>query len=136
VDVVIATAMIPGRPAPVLLTEQGVRAMAPGSVVVDVAAPSGGNCSLTLPDEVVSVHGVTILGPTNLPAAVPFHASQMYARNVTTFLLSLVREGALAPDESDEIVSATRVTRPEGSVGGNAHTTGGNAQTTRQEVDA
>jgi len=112
VDVVISTATIPGKPAPVLLTDQGVRAMAPGSVVVDVAAPSGGNCSLTRPDEVTVVHGVTILGPTNLPAAVPFHASQMYARNVTTFLLSLVHEGALSPNRSDEIVRATLVTGP------------------------
>ncbi|MGZ4131849.1 MAG: NAD(P)(+) transhydrogenase (Re/Si-specific) subunit alpha, partial [Actinomycetota bacterium] len=111
IDVVISTAAIPGRPAPVLLTEDAVRGMGFGSVIVDVAAARGGNCALTKADEVVRVGGVTILGPTNLPAHAPFHASQLYARNVTNFLLSMVQEGAFAPDEDDQIVRETLLAR-------------------------
>jgi NAD(P) transhydrogenase subunit alpha len=90
-DVVITTAAVPGRRAPVLITTEMVAAMPPGSVIVDLAAERGGNCELTRPDETIATHGVTIVGPTNLPATVPYHASQMYARNVATLLQHLVR---------------------------------------------
>jgi NAD(P) transhydrogenase subunit alpha len=111
IDVVISTAAIPGRPAPVLVTEDAVRGMGFGSVIVDVAASRGGNCAFTKADEVVRVDGVTILGPTNLPAHAPFHASQLYARNVTNFLLAMVKDGAFAPDEEDQIVRETLIAR-------------------------
>jgi H+-translocating NAD(P) transhydrogenase subunit alpha len=114
-DAVISTASIPGRPAPVLVTETAVEAMAEGSVVVDAAAIRGGNCALTRPDEDVVAHGVTILGPTNLPARAPFHASQLYARNVANFLLAQVHEEGFALDMDDEIVRATLAAR-DGSV--------------------
>jgi NAD(P) transhydrogenase subunit alpha len=87
-----------------------VRGMAPGSVVVDLAAERGGNCELTQPDQTVVAHGVTILGPTNLPATVPYHASQMYAKNVVTFLLHLAPRGELTIDPSDQIARETLVT--------------------------
>jgi NAD(P) transhydrogenase subunit alpha len=90
-DVVVSTAAIPGKKAPVLVTEDMVAAMAPGSVIVDLAAVSGGNCELTQPDEAVVRHGVTIMGPTNLASTVPYHASQMYARNVVTLVQHLVQ---------------------------------------------
>jgi NAD(P) transhydrogenase subunit alpha len=90
-DVVITTAAVPGKKAPILVTEAMVQAMPPGSVIVDLAAASGGNCELTVPDETVVHHGVTIIGPTNLPATVPYHASQMYARNVATLIQHLVQ---------------------------------------------
>ena len=106
-DVVITTAVVPGKKAPVLVTAEMVRGMAPGSVVVDLAAERGGNCELTRPDEVVVERGVTILGPTNLPSTVPYHASQMYAKNITTFLLHLVKDGAVKIDLSDEITRDT-----------------------------
>ena len=108
-DVVITTAVVPGKKAPVLVTSDMVRGMAPGSVVVDLAAERGGNCELTRPDEVVVENGVTILGPTNLPATVPYHASQMYAKNVTTFLLHLVKDGMVRVDLSDEIARETLI---------------------------
>ena len=111
VDVVVSNAAIPGAPAPMLLTEDGVRVMARGSVVVDLAAARGGNCALTRRDEEVVAHGVTVLGPTNLPATVPFHASQLFARNMANFLLSLVREGRLEPGWDDEVVRSTLVAR-------------------------
>ncbi len=110
-DVIISTASIPGRPAPVLLIEAAVEAMAEGSVIVDAAAVGGGNCALTEPDEVVLAHGVTILGPTNLPARAPFHASQLYARNVANFLLAQVHEEGFALDMEDEIVRSTLAAR-------------------------
>jgi NAD(P) transhydrogenase subunit alpha len=110
-DVVITTAAIPGKRSPVLVTSDMVRGMAPGSVIVDLAAERGGNCDLTRADEVVTAHDVTILGPTNLPATVPFHASQMYSKNITTFLVHLVKDGALALDPGDEIVKETLVTK-------------------------
>jgi NAD(P) transhydrogenase subunit alpha len=109
-DVVITTAAIPGRKSPVLVTAQMVTGMAPGSVIVDLAAERGGNCELTRPDEIVVEHGVTIIGPTNLPATVPYHASQMYAKNITTFLLHLVKSGALVVNPEDEITRETLVT--------------------------
>ena len=108
-DVVITTAVVPGKKAPVLVTADMVRGMAPGSVVVDLAAERGGNCELTRPDEVVVEQGVTILGPTNLPSTVPYHASQMYAKNVTTFLLHLVKDGTVTVDMNDEITRDTLI---------------------------
>ncbi len=108
-DVVITTAVVPGKKAPVLVTADMVRGMAPGSVIVDLAAERGGNCELTRPDEVVVEKGVTILGPTNLPSTVPYHASQMYAKNITTFLLHLVKDGAVTLDPSDEITRDTLI---------------------------
>jgi len=110
-DVVITTAVIPGKKAPVLVTADMVRGMAPGSVVVDLAAERGGNCELTRPDQVVIEHGVTILGPTNLPSTVPYHASQMYAKNITTFLLHLVKDGAMKLDPGDEITRDTLIAK-------------------------
>ena len=110
-DVVITTALIPGRPAPVLVTDAMVAGMMPGAVVVDLAAERGGNVEPSRPDEAVVAHGVTILGPTNLPATVPFHASQMYAKNVSTLLLHVVDDGALQLDLEDEITQSTLVSR-------------------------
>ena len=110
-DVVITTALVPGRPAPRLVTKETVARMRPGSVIVDLAAEAGGNCELTQPDKVVVVeHGVTIHGPTNLPATMPVHASQLYARNVTELLRELVKDGALALDFDDEVVKGACVT--------------------------
>jgi proton-translocating NAD(P)+ transhydrogenase subunit alpha len=109
-DVVITTALVPGRPAPRLITKDTVAGMRPGSVIVDVAAEAGGNCELTEPDTVVVRHGVTIHGPTNLPATMPVHASQLYARNVTELLREFVKDGALALDFHDEIIKAACVT--------------------------
>jgi NAD(P) transhydrogenase subunit alpha len=108
-DVIITTAVVPGKKAPVLVTAGMVRGMAPGSVIVDLAAERGGNCELTRADQVVIEQGVTILGPTNLPSTVPYHASQMYAKNITTFLLHLVKDGAVALDPSDEITRDTLI---------------------------
>jgi NAD(P) transhydrogenase subunit alpha len=115
-DVVITTALIPGRRAPTLVTEEMVNGMAPGSVVVDLAAERGGNCELTRPDEVVVHRGVTILGPSNPPSLVPYHASQMYAKNITTFLLHLLgkeggKKAALELDLTDEITRETLLTQ-------------------------
>ena len=111
-DVVITTAAIPGRKSPVLVTADMVRGMEPGSVIVDLAAERGGNCELTRADEVVTAHGVTILGPVNLPAEIPFHASQMYSKNLTTFLLHLIdKEGNFTLNTDDEITAGTLVTR-------------------------
>ena len=110
-DMVITTAAIPGKKSPVLVTEDMVRGMKPGSVIVDLAAERGGNCELTRADETVEAHGVTILGPTNLPATIPYHASQMYSRNVLTFLQHLLKDGQLAVDTGDEITRETLVTR-------------------------
>ena len=108
-DVVITTALIPGKTAPLLVTTEMIEGMAPGSVVVDLAAERGGNCEPTEPDEVIDHAGITILGPTNLPSTVPYHASQMYAKNVTTLLLHLVDDGRIAIDPDDEITSGTLV---------------------------
>jgi NAD(P) transhydrogenase subunit alpha len=109
-DVVITTAAVPGKKAPVLVTEQMVFAMRPGSVIVDLAAERGGNCELTRPGETVRANGVTILGPLNIPASIPYHASQMYSKNLSTFLLHLVNDGKLEIDLSDEITAGTLVT--------------------------
>ena len=109
-DVVITTALVPGKPAPRLITKETVAAMRPGSVIVDLAAETGGNCELTRPGEVVVAHGVAIHGPLNLPATMPVHASQLYARNVVELLNSFVKNGTLALDFSDEVIAGACVT--------------------------
>ena len=108
-DVVITTAAVPGKRAPLLVSESMVRGMAPGSLIVDLAAERGGNCDLTVAGETVDVDGVTVMGPLNLPASVPYHASQMYAQNVSALLLHLVGEQGLAIDPEDEITRAAMV---------------------------
>jgi NAD(P) transhydrogenase subunit alpha len=108
-DAVITTALIPGRPAPELITAAAVQGMRTGAVIVDLAAEAGGNCAATTPGETTVVDGVTIVGLTNLPATMPVHASQMYSRNVQAFLALLVEDGALALDFDDEIVRETCV---------------------------
>jgi NAD(P) transhydrogenase subunit alpha len=110
-DVVISTALIPGRPAPLLISAEAVRAMAPGSVIVDLAAPNGGNCAMTRPGETLDVEGVRVLGPLNLAAEMPLHASQMYARTLSAMVLEWVKEGAFAPPEDDDIFRAACVAR-------------------------
>jgi NAD(P) transhydrogenase subunit alpha len=102
-DVVIPTALVPGQRAPVLITEEMVKGMHPGSVIVDLAAEQGGNCALTETGQEVVKHGVVIMGPVNLPSTVPFHASQMYARTVTSYLLHLVKDGKVQLDLNDEL---------------------------------
>jgi NAD(P) transhydrogenase subunit alpha len=114
-DVVITTAAVPGKRAPILITEEMVKAMLPGSVIVDLAAERGGNCELTRPGEDVEIAGVTILGPTNLPSDVPYHASQMFAKNTTTFLQHLVKLGLPNINVDDEIIRETLVAR-EGQI--------------------
>ncbi|HEY4900151.1 MAG TPA: Re/Si-specific NAD(P)(+) transhydrogenase subunit alpha [Terriglobales bacterium] len=109
-DVVITAAVIPGKKSPVLVTKEMVERMAPGSVIVDLAAERGGNCELTRMEEKVVVHGVSILGTINLASAVPYHASQMYAKNLTNFLLNMVKDGKLNLNMDDEIVRSTLVT--------------------------
>lgn len=111
-DVVITTALIPGRPAPVLVTEEMVQAMKPGSVIVDLAAPQGGNCPLTVPGQTVVKHGVTLIGETNVPALVAADASALYARNLLDFLkLIVTKDGALNIDLEDDIVAACLMTQ-------------------------
>jgi NAD(P) transhydrogenase subunit alpha len=112
-DAVITTAAIPGRPAPKLITAEAVRAMRPGSVVVDLAAESGGNCELTEPGAEIVESGITIVGTTNLPSTMPTHASQLLSRNVASLVGLFVREGELVIDWDDEIVSGSSVTRKE-----------------------
>jgi NAD(P) transhydrogenase subunit alpha len=109
-DVVITTAAIPGRKAPILVTADMVRRMRPGSVIVDLAAETGGNCELTKPGEIIQVGGVTIDGTRNLPSLMPVHASQLYSKNVSTLLQLLIKDGALKLDFSDEIVKGACVT--------------------------
>jgi NAD(P) transhydrogenase subunit alpha len=109
-DVVITAAVIPGKKSPILVTAEMVQRMAPGSVIVDLAAERGGNCELTRPDETIVVHGVTIRGEFNLAEAVPYHASQMYARNVSAFLQHLTKDGQLRLDVKDEIIRETMLT--------------------------
>ncbi|REJ89531.1 MAG: Re/Si-specific NAD(P)(+) transhydrogenase subunit alpha [Planctomycetota bacterium] len=110
-DVVITTAAIPGKQAPILVTEEMVRAMPPGSVIVDLAAERGGNCELTKAGETCREHGVTILGPENLPSTVPKHASQMYSNNVVSLLKLLIKDGKVVLDLSDEVITGTLLTR-------------------------
>lgn len=108
-DVIITTAQVPGRPAPRLIRPEAVEAMRPGSVLVDLAAPAGGNCVLTKPGETQQIGGVTLLAPLNLPAEVPVHASQLYARNVLNFLGLLVKKGELTIDLADEVLAGACV---------------------------
>jgi NAD(P) transhydrogenase subunit alpha len=110
-DVVITAAVIPGKKPPVLVTKEMVASMAPGSVIVDLASERGGNCELTKPGEVIIEHGVTIIGYFNLATGMPYHASQMYARNLTAFLLHLVKDGKLQLNLDDEIVHETLLTK-------------------------
>jgi NAD(P) transhydrogenase subunit alpha len=110
-DVVIATAAVPGRKAPVLITGAMVTGMKPGSVIVDLAAEQGGNCELTRPGESVVRDGVSVLGPVNVAASIPYHASQMYAKNVGNFVRQMVKDGALSIDTADEILRETLVTQ-------------------------
>lgn len=115
-DVVITTAAIPGRKAPVLVTEAMVKAMRPGSVIVDLAAETGGNCEATVAGETVVKHGVTIMGPLNVPGSLPFHASQMYSRNMHALLkLMINKEGKLNLDFEDDIIRDTCITRAAGA---------------------
>ncbi|MEC9005303.1 MAG: Re/Si-specific NAD(P)(+) transhydrogenase subunit alpha [Nitrospirota bacterium] len=110
-DVVITTAAVPGKKAPVLITADMVSSMAPGSVIVDLAVERGGNCELTKGNQTIVSHGVTIIGQENLPATVPYHASQMYSKNIATFLLHLVKKGELTLDTEDEITKETMLIR-------------------------
>ena len=110
-DVVITTAVVPGKKAPLLVTKEMVNGMAPGSVVIDIAAERGGNCELTKCGEKISVNGVTIIGWINLASSVPYHASQVYSRNITNFLLNMVKDGRLHVNMQDDIVSSTLVTQ-------------------------
>jgi H+-translocating NAD(P) transhydrogenase subunit alpha len=110
-DAVITTAVVPGKKAPILLTSEMVKGMAPGSVILDLAAERGGNCELTHPGETYVAHGVTIIGPVNLASGVPFHASQVYARNLTAFLANLVKDGKVRPADSDDIIRDTLLTQ-------------------------
>ena len=109
-DIIITTALIGGVKAPKLITEEAVKQMRPGSVIVDLAAEAGGNCVLTRPGETVVRHGVTICGPLNLPATMPVHASQMYARNLASFVLEFYKDGAFNLDLDDEILKGAIVT--------------------------
>jgi NAD(P) transhydrogenase subunit alpha len=110
-DVVITAAVIPGKKSPVLVTAEMVKGMAPGSVIVDLASERGGNCELTRPGEVFTQYGVTIIGYYNVASSVPYHASSMYARNLTAFLLHLIKDGKLNLNLQDDIVRETLVTR-------------------------
>jgi NAD(P) transhydrogenase subunit alpha len=110
-DVVITAAVIPGKKSPVLVTAEMVKSMAPGSVIFDLAAERGGNCELTRPGQTVVAHGVTIIGRINVASSVPYHASQMYARNITAFLLHLVKDGKVQLGLEDEIIRETLLTR-------------------------
>jgi NAD(P) transhydrogenase subunit alpha len=110
-DVVISAAVIPGKKPPILVTKEMVASMAPGSVIVDLAGERGGNCELTRPGEIVVEHGITIIGWFNLASTVPYHASQMYARNVSAFLLHLAKDGKLQFNSEDEILRETMLTR-------------------------
>jgi len=110
-DVVITTAAIPGKKAPVLVTREMVEAMAPGSVVVDIAAERGGNCEVTVAGETVEINGVKVLGPVNLASSIPIHSSEMFSKNITTFLMPIIRTGSLSIDMKDEIIRETLVTQ-------------------------
>jgi NAD(P) transhydrogenase subunit alpha len=110
-DVVITTAVVPGKKAPILVTKEMVAGMGPGSVIVDLAAERGGNCEYTRSGETVVEQGVTIIGSINLASTVPYHASQMYAKNLATFLLLLVKDGKVQLNMNDEIIRDTLVTQ-------------------------
>jgi NAD(P) transhydrogenase subunit alpha len=110
-DIVISTAQVPGKPAPILITEDMVRTMRPGSVIVDAAAAQGGNCEVSRPDETVEIAGVTIIAPTNLPAGVATHASRLYAKNIANFTRHLISDQRLRLDADDPIIQDTLLTR-------------------------
>jgi len=110
VDFVITTALIPGKPAPKLITKEMVESMAPGSVIVDLAAEQGGNCEVTVPGQTVSHHHVQVLGPLNIPSGMPLHASQLYSKNVLALLKLMIKDGAVSLDFSDEIIEQTTIT--------------------------
>src|SRR5207245_9462374 len=110
-DVVITAAVVPGKQSPVLVTAEMVTGMAPGSVIFDLAAERGGNCELTRAGQTVVEHGITIIGRINVASQVPYHASQMYGRNVAAFLLNLIKDGKLRRDSEDEIIRETLLTR-------------------------
>lgn len=110
-DVVITTAAIPGKKAPILVTDEMIKGMHPGSVIVDLAAERGGNCEGCKAGETVVVHDVKIIGPVNMPAMIPYHASQMFARNVTTFIQNMVKDGEININMEDEIIADTLITR-------------------------
>jgi len=110
-DVVITTAAVPGQRAPVLITREMVEAMRPGSVIVDLAAERGGNCELTQPGQTVVHEGVTIIAPLNVPATMPYHASQLYAKNISSFAINLLKDGVLSLDWEDQIIRETLLTR-------------------------
>ncbi|WP_405133328.1 Re/Si-specific NAD(P)(+) transhydrogenase subunit alpha [Nocardia sp. NBC_01388] len=110
-DVVITTALVPGRPAPRLVNAEAVAGMKPGSVIVDMAGETGGNCELTEPGKTVVRHGVTIASPLNLPATMPEHASELYSKNISALLELMLKDGALAPDFSDQVLADSCVTR-------------------------
>ncbi len=109
-DVVITTAAIPGKKAPILITKEMIEGMNPGSVIVDLAAERGGNCDITKAGEIVDHKGVKVIGPLNIPSSIPYHASQMYAKNITTFVLHLLEEGKLNLNMEDEITVGTLLT--------------------------
>jgi NAD(P) transhydrogenase subunit alpha len=108
--VVITTAAVPGKKSPVLISEEVVGGMRRGSVIVDLAAEKGGNCAVTQPGKRIVHQGVTVIGPVNIPSEVPVHASQMYAKNISTFLLNMIKEGKLELDMEDEITRGAMVT--------------------------
>ncbi len=110
-DVVISTAAVLGKRAPILITEEMVKGMRPGSVIVDIAAERGGNCELTKPGEVVEKYGVTIIGPVNIPSSVPYHASQMYSKNITNFCMLFIKNGEININLNDDILSSTLLTK-------------------------
>lgn len=114
-DVIISTAQVPGRRAPLLIRKDAVEAMKPGSLIIDMAAPGGGNCELTQPGVTIQINGVTILAPLNLPVTIPVHASQLYSKNISNFLQLIVRDGNLSLDFNDEILAGSCVAR-EGKV--------------------
>jgi NAD(P) transhydrogenase subunit alpha len=109
-DIIITTAQVPGRRAPLLITEEAVNGMKRGSLVIDLAGATGGNCALTKADEIVERNGVTIMAPTNLAATVPVHASQLYSRNITAFLTPLIKDGQLQIEMNDDVVEPSCVT--------------------------
>jgi NAD(P) transhydrogenase subunit alpha len=112
-DVVITTAMVPGRPAPKLIPAKAAEAMRLGSVIVDLAAETGGNCALTVPGKIIEKNGITVVGSTNLPSEMAFHSSQLYSRNVAALFGLLVKDGELTLDFEDEIIAGACVTRKE-----------------------
>jgi len=135
-DVVITTALVPGRPAPKLVTAEAVRSMRPGSVVVDLAGETSGNCEVSVPGSVVVVDGVTIAAPLNLPATMPEHASELYARNVLALLELMVVDGKVAPDFSDEIIAKSCVTRVSGPESGSGPGSESGSESELEEKEA